>query len=139
MGASCGLCVPGLDVITSIDSAETYKLLSEYTSNIDDSGNPPTLLVYEELDGVSLSDLKKQLEVVQISLHYNDNISSSSATTTSQRIQKYFVSVVRKTFGKQLPYHFSRDGRSMIRDAGFVFSIDIFLFNIKSISSIITF
>eukprot|EP01083_Nonionella_stella_P059169 154818_1 len=129
LGASCGLCVPSLDVISSVDSAETYKLLAEYTSNIDASGNAPTLLVYEELDGVSLSDLKKQLEVVQISIHYNENHTTNSSTTTQQRIQKYFVSVVRKTFFHS-HYLFSHDGRSMIRDAGFVFAVDMFLFNI---------
>lgn len=113
-----------------MDSAETYKLLSQYTANIDSEGNPPTLLVYEELDGVSLADLKKQLESVHVSLRYNEQQATDSATTTHERVQRYFVSVVRKTFGPQLPYHFSRDGRSMIRDAGFVFAVDMFLFNV---------
>ena len=54
----CGLCVPGLDVITSVESAKTYKLLDEFCDNINiDTIDPPTLLVYEELDGVSLADL----------------------------------------------------------------------------------
>merc|ERR1719420_2456185 len=47
LGASVGVCVPGLDVITSVDSAESYKLLQEYTRNTDSMGNAPTLLVYE--------------------------------------------------------------------------------------------
>ena len=118
-----------VDVISSLDDAENYNLVSEYEDNFDAAGNSQTMLVYEALDGVSLADLKKQLEVVQISLHYNEQNESNSSTTTQERIQRYFVSVVRRTFGLSLPHKFSQSGRSLIRDAGFCFAVDMFLYN----------
>ena len=52
-------------------TAAAYHVLQQYMSNTNqETGKPPTLLIYEELDGVSLGDLRTQLTQVQITIKY---------------------------------------------------------------------
>lgn len=158
IAAQCGLCVPSMDIISSADSAAAYHVLQKYMNNTDqESGKPPTLLAYEELDGVSLGDLRTQLNQVQITIKYKKEspilvtpvdfeedvsfaqqtklspsaLNNTNGRTTHEQIQRFFVSVVKKTFGSDLPNEFSRDGRAILRDCGFIFALDMFLFNIS--------
>lgn len=85
IGASVGLCVPSL-------------LSSEYNEG-------KFHLFYERLHGVSLKDLRDQLEAVQASIDCKKENAS--------KVRKYIVSVIKETFFRH-GINFSHDGTSFI-------------------------
>ncbi|ETO36324.1 hypothetical protein RFI_00739 [Reticulomyxa filosa] len=110
IASQIGVCVPSADVITSKDSHKAYHLWSEYQQVESKSSHPPTILVFEELDGMSIKTLQVSPE-------------------TMQREKFLIRNVVHKIMGKHFPKKLSKHCRAILRDCGFIFALDIGLCN----------
>ncbi|ETO12342.1 hypothetical protein RFI_25035 [Reticulomyxa filosa] len=112
LASQIGICVPSADVITSKDSNKAYRLLNEYGRGEEYKNvrHPPTILVFEELNGMSINTL-------QVSAN------------TIQRERYLIRNVTRKIMGKKFPQKLGKHCKALLRDSGFIFALDIALCN----------
>ena len=77
IGSKIGVFVPPVDVIPSKDTSVAHAVLEKYGSGTQNQNvNPPTILVYKELDGISFGEVRKSLNnmMQQVYAQENENL-----------------------------------------------------------------